>query len=201
MWMGRGSSERLDTVKQTTCATWPTKSVCITPFSFCMALVVHLPVLFRLLITFWYAEKMTNHAYIPSRILGQDDLSTLTSFNLYDATRDEGDQDNVFSRILHKVRGAVTNNESYQPSHSSSFSSKVYSIHHKAYPNWHGMLYIEFFKWCSWCWWSHGRSRNSNDNSSQWMSWSIGAVHLPKKIISIIIHHHPSTATWHDDGE
>lgn len=70
---------------------------------------------------------MTNHAYIPSRILGQDDLSTLTSFNLYDATRDEGDQDNVFSRILHKVRGAVTNNESYQPSHSSSFSSKVYS--------------------------------------------------------------------------
>lgn len=73
---------------------------------------------------------MANHAYIPSRILGQDDLSTLTSFNLYDAARDEGDQDNVFSRILHKVRGAVASNESFQPSHSSSFvslSSKVVS--------------------------------------------------------------------------
>lgn len=108
---------------------------------------------------------MANHAYIPSRILGQDDLSTLTSFNLYDAARDEGDQDNVFSRILHKVRGAVTSNESCQPSHSSSFvslSSKVISkdkeLVNVVVIDKQLLLYIELFKWR---WWYHGRVRNN----------------------------------------
>ena len=44
---------------------------------------------------------------LMSRLL-EDDMSQLTSFNLYDATADESDQENVLSKLLFKVRTAVS---------------------------------------------------------------------------------------------
>ncbi|KAI9319827.1 hypothetical protein BX666DRAFT_1916690 [Dichotomocladium elegans] len=49
------------------------------------------------------------HSYFPSHVLRDDDLSTLTSFNHYDPHGDEGDQDNVLSKIFFRVRTAVSN--------------------------------------------------------------------------------------------
>ena len=42
-----------------------------------------------------------------SRLLEEDDMLTLTSFNLFDGNTDEADQEGVLSKFLYKVRNAV----------------------------------------------------------------------------------------------
>lgn len=61
-----------------------------------------------------------------SRLLEEDDMLTLTSFNLFDGNTDEADQEGVLSKFLYKVRNAVVSYPSL--SNINTESNSVASI-------------------------------------------------------------------------